>query len=37
LREEIPGLFGLAFSRAIWNAGFVNQPGHLFLLVTTVG
>ncbi|MEI6667553.1 MAG: DUF3427 domain-containing protein [Acidobacteriota bacterium] len=33
-REEIPGLFGLDFSRAIWNAGFVVQAGHMFLLVT---
>ena len=33
-REEIPGLFGLEFSRAIWNAGFVVQAGHMFLLVT---
>ncbi len=33
-REEIPGLFGLEFSTAIWNAGFVQRPGHLFLLVT---
>jgi hypothetical protein len=34
LREEIPPLFGLAFNTATWNAGFVKQPGHLFLLVT---
>ena len=33
-REEIPGLFGLEFSTAIWNAGFVTRPGHIFLLVT---
>jgi hypothetical protein len=33
-REEIPVLFGLQFSRAIWNAGFVLQSGHMFLLVT---
>jgi hypothetical protein len=33
-REEIPGLFGLPFSTAIWNAGFVVRPGHIFLLVT---
>ncbi len=33
-REEIPPLFGLSFSRAIWNAGFVLQSGHMFLLVT---
>jgi len=33
-REEIPPLFGLAFSTAIWNAGFVKRPGHIFLLAT---
>ena len=34
LREKIPPEFGLSFSQATWNAGFiVNQP-HLFLLVT---
>ena len=33
-REEIPDLFGLQFSTAIWNAGFVPAPPHLFLLVT---
>jgi Domain of unknown function (DUF3427) len=33
-REEIPPLFGLEFSTAIWNAGFVKRPGHIFLLVT---
>jgi superfamily II DNA or RNA helicase len=33
-REEIPPLFGLPFSDAIWNAGFVTRPGHIFLLVT---
>src|SRR6185503_15969437 len=33
-REEIPSLFGLAFSTAIWNAGFVKRPGHIFLLTT---
>ena len=31
-REEIPPLFGLEFSTAIWNAGFVKRPGHIFLL-----
>jgi hypothetical protein len=34
MREEIPPLFGLPFNTAIWNAGFVKQSGHLFLLVT---
>lgn len=33
-REAIPPLFGLEFSTAIWNAGFVKRPGHIFLLVT---
>ena len=33
-REQIPPLFGLNFNRAIWNAGFVVQSGHMFLLVT---
>lgn len=33
-REQIPGLFGLTFSTAVWNQGFVVQPHHLFLLVT---
>jgi hypothetical protein len=33
-REEIPGLFGFEFSTAIWNAGFVKRPGHVFLLAT---
>jgi hypothetical protein len=33
-REEIPALFGLEFTPAIWNAGFVRTAGHLFLLVT---
>jgi hypothetical protein len=33
-REEIPALFGLEFSTAIWNKGFVTRPGHIFLLVT---
>jgi len=33
-REQIPPLFGEKFSTAIWNAGFVVLPGHLFLLVT---
>lgn len=33
-REEIPELFGLTFSTAIWNAGYVRQSEHIFLLVT---
>ncbi len=33
-REEIPPLFGLEFSTAIWNVGFVKRPGHICLLVT---
>lgn len=33
-RSEIPALFDLEFSAAIWNSGFVTVPGHVFLLVT---
>lgn len=33
-RDEIPPLFGLTFSTAIWNAGFVPAGQNLFLLVT---
>lgn len=33
-REEIPPLFGLVFSPANWNAGFVSSDQHVFLLVT---
>lgn len=33
-REQIPSFFGLSFSEAIWNTGFIASPGHLFLLVT---
>jgi superfamily II DNA or RNA helicase/diadenosine tetraphosphate (Ap4A) HIT family hydrolase len=33
-REQIPGLFGMTFSTAIWNAGFVFREKHIFLLVT---
>jgi superfamily II DNA or RNA helicase len=33
-REQIPPLFGLTFSEAIWHSGFVPTPKHLFLLVT---
>ena len=34
MREEIPPLFGLSFSKAIWQVGFVATPRNLFLLVT---
>ena len=34
LREAIPPTFGLTFNQAIWNAGFVIEPPHIFLLVT---
>lgn len=34
LREVIPPAFNLAFSQAIWNAGFVVQDPDIFLLVT---
>jgi nucleoside phosphorylase len=34
MREQIPPLFGLTFSEAIWNTGFVATPKHVFLLVT---
>ena len=33
-REEIPSLFGLEFSQAIWNVGYVRREKMLFLLVT---
>lgn len=33
-REQIPGLFGMQFSTAIWNVGYVRRNGHIFLLVT---
>jgi superfamily II DNA or RNA helicase/HKD family nuclease/diadenosine tetraphosphate (Ap4A) HIT family hydrolase len=33
-REAIPPAFGLEFSTAIWNAGFIIRPPHIFLLVT---
>ena len=33
-REAIAPAFGLAFSQAIWNAGFVVQEPEIFLLVT---
>jgi hypothetical protein len=34
MREDIAPLFGLTFSTAIWNQGFVVAGGHVFLLVT---
>jgi superfamily II DNA or RNA helicase/diadenosine tetraphosphate (Ap4A) HIT family hydrolase len=34
LREVIAPAFGLTFSQAIWNAGFVVQEPEIFLLVT---
>jgi hypothetical protein len=34
LREAIAPAFGLTFSQAIWNAGFVAQDPEIFLLVT---
>jgi hypothetical protein len=33
-REEIPPLFGMEFSTAIWNVGYVKRDGHIFLLTT---
>jgi superfamily II DNA or RNA helicase/HKD family nuclease/diadenosine tetraphosphate (Ap4A) HIT family hydrolase len=34
LREQIPPLFGLNFSRAVWHAGFVATAKQIILLVT---
>ncbi len=34
LRETIPPAFGLTFSEAIWNVGFVVRGSEVFLLVT---
>jgi hypothetical protein len=34
LREDIPPLFGLAFSTGSWNQGFVVAERNVFLLVT---
>lgn len=34
LRETIPAAFGLTFSKAIWNVGFVVSESNLFLLVS---
>ena len=33
-REQIPKLFGLEFSGAVWNKGFVRRDDKTFLLVT---
>jgi serine/threonine protein kinase len=33
-REQIPPLFGLEFSQAVWNVGYVRRDKLLFLLVT---
>jgi superfamily II DNA or RNA helicase/HKD family nuclease len=33
-RERIPQEFGLPFSQATWNVGFVVDQSHIFLLVT---
>jgi hypothetical protein len=33
-REEIPPLFGMEFSTAIWNVGYVKRDGDMFLLTT---
>jgi predicted RNase H-like HicB family nuclease len=33
-REEIPALFGLEFSTAVWNVGFVKRNKHILLLTT---
>ena len=33
-REQIPALFAMQFSTAIWNVGYVARSGHMFLLVT---
>jgi hypothetical protein len=33
-REQIPRLFGMQFSAAIWKVGYVRRSGHIFLLVT---
>ena len=33
-REQIPPLFGLKFSQAIWNKGYVLRGNQIFLLVT---
>jgi superfamily II DNA or RNA helicase len=34
LRPDIPPLFGLTFSKAIWDVGYVRRGDHVFLLVT---
>ncbi len=34
MRADIPPLWGLEFGQSKWNQGFVQVPGHLFLLVS---
>jgi hypothetical protein len=34
MREEIPPLFGLEFSKGLWQQVFIRKDGHIFLLVT---
>jgi len=34
MRPDIPGCFGLSFSTGRWNAGFLHDGKHVFLLVT---
>jgi superfamily II DNA or RNA helicase/HKD family nuclease len=34
LREDIPPLFGLDYSQAVWNVGYVRRGEQVFLLVT---
>lgn len=34
MRHDIPPLFGLSYSQAIWNVGYVKRGNHIFLLVT---
>jgi len=33
-RDQIPPLFGLTFSEAVWNKGYVRVANHIFFLVT---
>ena len=34
MRDEIPPLFGLEFSKGLWQQGFIRKDGYIFLLVT---
>ncbi len=34
MRADIPPMWGLEFGQSKWNQGFVQVPGHLFLLVS---